>query len=225
MIEFSETELRVLIADDHPMVRGALREALSGLLDEAEIAEAGSFEEIVKALSSGRYVDLVLLDLTMPGVQGFSGLLYLRAHHPISPVVIVSGNEDRAIIRRAIELGASGYIPKSLDVTTMRNAIRNVLDGAIWTPDDVDLTSDPDRETADMVKRLNSLTPQQVRVLMMLSSGLLNKQIAYELSVSEATVKAHVSAILQKLNVDSRTQAVIAASKIASGQWSAETAA
>lgn len=221
----AETEMRVLVADDHPMVRGALREALTGLLGEVEIAEAGSFEEIGTALTSGNDADLVLLDLSMPGVQGFSGLLFLRAQHPMIPVIIVSGNEDRTIIRRAIELGASGYIPKSLDVETTRKAIRLVLDGEIWTPDDVDLSSEPDRETADMVKRLNSLTPQQVRVLMMLSSGLLNKQIAYELSVSEATVKAHVSAILQKLNVDSRTQAVIAASKISSGQWSADTVA
>lgn len=223
--DLADTEMRVLIADDHPLVRGALREALSGLLGDVDIAEAGSFEDIGAALANGNDADLVLLDLTMPGVQGFSGLLYLRAQHPMIPVIIVSGNEDRTIIRRAIELGASGYIPKSVDVETTRKAVRLVLDGEIWTPDDVDLSGEPDRETADMVKRLNSLTPQQVRVLMMLSSGLLNKQIAYELSVSEATVKAHVSAILQKLNVDSRTQAVIAASKISSGQWSGDNAA
>ncbi len=131
---------------------------------------------------------------------------------------MVSGNEDRGVIRRCIEFGASGFIPKSVDVDTMRGAIRAVLDGGTWTPSDVDLTSPADRETSDLVKRLGSLTPQQVRVLMMLSEGLLNKQIAYELGVSEATVKAHVSAILQKLGVESRTQAVIAASKIAAGQ-------
>ena len=223
--ELADSEMRVLIADDHPLVRGALREALTGLVGDIDIAEAGSFEEVSAALANGQEADLVLLDLTMPGVQGFSGLLFLRAQHPTIPVIIVSGNEDRTIIRRAIELGASGYIPKSVDVETTRKAVRLVLDGEIWTPDDVDLLSEPDRETTDMVKRLNSLTPQQVRVLMMLSSGLLNKQIAYELSVSEATVKAHVSAILQKLNVDSRTQAVIAASKISAGHWSADTAA
>jgi DNA-binding NarL/FixJ family response regulator len=182
------------------------------------LIEAGSFEELAPAFSNGT-VDLVLLDLTMPGVQGFSGLLYLRALHPATPVIIVSGNEDRTVIRRCIELGASGYIPKSLDTAAMSAAIQMVLDGGNWTPDDVDLTAAPDVETSDMVRRLASLTPQQVRVLMMLSTGLLNKQIAYELSVSEATVKAHVSAILQKLDVDSRTQAVIAASKIAAGQW------
>lgn len=212
------TDMRIVIADDHPLIRGALRSAVLALVGDADLIEAGSFEELAPAFSNGT-VDLVLLDLTMPGVQGFSGLLYLRALHPATPVIIVSANEDRTIIRRCIELGASGYIPKSLDGTAMSAAIQMVLDGGNWTPDDVDLTAAPDVETSDMVRRLASLTPQQVRVLMMLSTGLLNKQIAYELSVSEATVKAHVSAILQKLDVDSRTQAVIAASKIAAGQW------
>ena len=212
------SDMRIVIADDHPLIRGALRGSVTSLIGEATIIEAGSFEELAPAFAIGE-VDLVLLDLTMPGVQGFSGLLYLRASHPSTPVIVVSGNEDRTIIRRCIELGASGYIPKSLDAAAMGTAIRSVLDGGNWTPDDVDLSAAPDAETSDMVRRLASLTPQQVRVLMMLSTGLLNKQIAYELSVSEATVKAHVSAILQKLDVDSRTQAVIAASKIAAGQW------
>ncbi len=212
--------MRIVIADDHPLVRGALRTSITALLGSVQIIEAGSFEELAPAFSGGD-VDLVLLDLTMPGVQGFSGLLYLRASHPATPVIVVSGNEDRTVIRRCIELGASGYIPKSLDAAQMGTAIQQVLDGGSWTPDDIDLTTAPDATTSDMVRRLASLTPQQVRVLMMLSTGLLNKQIAYELSVSEATVKAHVSAILQKLDVDSRTQAVIAASKIAAGQWNA----
>ena len=132
---------------------------------------------------------------------------------------MVSANDDPAVIRRCIEFGAAGYLPKSLGIDAMGAALRRVLDGDTWTPPDVDLSAPGDRETAELVKRLGRLTPQQVRVLMMLSGGLLNKQIAYELSVSEATVKAHVSAILQKLGVESRTQAVIAAAKIAKGQW------
>jgi DNA-binding NarL/FixJ family response regulator len=207
-----------MIADDHPLVRGALREAVTGLVDGIQIVEAGTFDEVSDMLGKGADIDLVLLDLTMPGVQGFSGLMYLRAQHPDTPVVVVSGTEDRGVIRRCIEFGASGFIPKSVDVDTMRGAIRTVLDGGAWTPSDVDLSAPADRETSDLVKRLATLTPQQVRVLMMLSEGLLNKQIAYELGVSEATVKAHVSAILQKLGVESRTQAVIAAAKIAAGQ-------
>jgi DNA-binding NarL/FixJ family response regulator len=118
-----------------------------------------------------------------------------------------------------MDFGASGFIPKTLGIEAMRDAIAKVFEGGVWTPPDIDLGGGSDAETADLMARLASLTPQQVRVLMMLSEGLLNKQIAYELDVSEATVKAHVSAILQKLGVESRTQAVIAAAKIELGQW------
>jgi len=212
-------QYRLVIADDHPLFRGALREAVSGLFARDVIAEAGSFDDISKLLDSNNDVDLVLLDLAMPGVRGFSGLMYMRAQYPSTPVVIVSGNDDPAVIRRCMEFGASGFIPKTLGVDQMRKAIERVLAGGIWTPPDVDLSAKSDDHSAAMLARLASLTPQQVRVLMMLSGGLLNKQIAYELSVSEATVKAHVSAILQKLGVESRTQAVIAAAKIEAGQW------
>jgi DNA-binding NarL/FixJ family response regulator len=210
---------RLVIADDHPLFRGALREAVTGLFEHVDISEAGSFEEVSRLLDQGGEVDLILLDLTMPGVRGFSGLMYLRAQYPSAPVVVVSGNDDPAVIRRCMDFGASGFIPKTLGIDDMRAAIMRVLKGGIWTPPDVDLAAGADAEAAAMMARLATLTPQQVRVLMMLSEGLLNKQIAYELSVSEATVKAHVSAILQKLGVDSRTQAVIAAAKIEVGQW------
>ena len=210
---------RLVIADDHPLFRGAMREAVSGLFAERDIAEAGSFDEAVKLLDRGSEVDLVLLDLSMPGVRGFSGLMYLRAQYPSVPVVVVSANDDPAVIRRCMDFGASGFIPKTLGAEAMRGAIAAVLAGGIWTPPDVNFESAADAGTAELVQRLATLTPQQVRVLMMLSEGLLNKQIAYELGVSEATVKAHVSAILQKLGVESRTQAVIAAAKIEAGQW------
>ena len=196
-----------------------MREAVSGLIARVEIAEAGSFEEVSKLLDRSGETDLILLDLTMPGVRGFSGLMYLRAQYPSVPVVVVSANDDPAVIRRCMDFGASGFIPKTLGIDEMRKAVMGVLKGEVWTPPDVDLTSGVDAEAAGLMARLSTLTPQQVRVLMMLSEGLLNKQIAYELDVSEATVKAHVSAILQKLNVESRTQAVIAAAKIEIGQW------
>ncbi len=166
-------------------------------------------------------IDLILLDLNMPGVHGFSGLIYLRAQFGSIPVIVVSGSEERTVIRRCVDFGAAGFIPKTLDVESMRSAIATVLKGGTWTPADVDLTSPMDKDTSDIIRRMASLTPQQVRVLMMLSEGLLNKQIAYELTVSEATVKAHVSAILTKLGVESRTQAVILASKIELDQNSA----
>jgi DNA-binding NarL/FixJ family response regulator len=214
------THYRLIIADDHPLFRGALREAVTGLFAQADIGEAGSFEDVVKLLERGGEVDLILLDLSMPGVRGFSGLMYLRAQYPSVPIVVVSANDDATVIRRCLDFGASGFIPKTLGIEAMRAAITRVLDGGISTPPDVNLAASADAETAGLMARLTSLTPQQVRVLMMLSEGLLNKQIAYELTVSEATVKAHVSAILQKLGVDSRTQAVIAAAKIEVGQWS-----
>ena len=210
---------RLLIADDHPLFRGAMREAVSGALGSSEIAEAATFEEVTGLLERGREVDLILLDLRMPGVRGFSGLMYLRAQYPSVPIVVVSANDDPDVIRRCMEFGASGFFPKTLGADVLRAAIARVLAGEVWTPPDFDAARKTDAESAAMIARLASLTPQQVRVLMMLSGGLLNKQIAYELGVSEATVKAHVSAILQKLGVDSRTQAVIAAGRIEAGQW------
>ena len=210
---------RLVIADDHPLFRGALREAVTGLFDRAEIAEAGTFDEVAELLERDGDVDLVLLDLAMPGIRGFSGLMYLRAQYPAVPVIVVSANDDPVAIRRCMDFGSSGFIPKTLGVDQMREAIAAIIKGGVWTPPDVDLRAATDAATAELMTRMARLTPQQVRVLMMLSEGLLNKQIAYQLDVSEATVKAHVSAILQKLGVESRTQAVIAAAKIEAGQW------
>ena len=205
---------RLLIVDDHPLFRGALSQALGTTLPKASIEEAGSLDEVTAKLASKAEIDLILLDLTMPGIRGLSGLLYLRAEHPEIPVIVVSASEDAQTIRRCIEVGASGFVPKSQPVERIREAVRKVLDGEVWTPPGLDLAGGGDEETRELVGRLATLTPQQVRVLMMLAEGLLNKQIAYKLGVSEATVKAHVSAILQKLGVDSRTQAVIAINKL-----------
>ena len=210
---------RLVIADDHPLFRDALRQAVGSVVASARIDEAGSFDELTALLDQDSDVDLVLLDLTMPGISGFSGLIYLRAQFPAIPVVIVSASDDGGTIRQSLDFGASGFIPKRFGVDTLRDAIMKVLGGDVWVPADTDLSSATDPELARLRDRLVTLTPQQVRVLMMLSEGLLNKQIAYELGVSEATIKAHVSAILQKLGVESRTQAVIAAAKIAGGQW------
>ena len=209
----------LVIADDHPLFRGALRQAVSVGMAAAQVDEVGSFEELTALLERSPDVDLILLDLTMPGISGFSGLIYLRAQYPAVPVVVVSASDDIETIRRSMEFGASGFIPKRFGVETLHDAIAKVMAGDVWIPPDIDLSVGGDPEIVRLRDRLITLTPQQVRVLMMLSQGLLNKQIAYELSVSEATIKAHVSAILQKLGVESRTQAVIAASKIANAQW------
>src|SRR4051794_6033734 len=209
----------LVIADDHPLFRDALRQAVASVIPAARIDEAGSFEELTALLEQGADADLILLDLSMPGISGFSGLIYLRAQYPAIPVVIVSATDDGATIRRSLDFGASGFIPKRFGVDTLRDAILKIMGGHIWVPADTDLSAAVDPDMTRLRDRLVTLTPQQVRVLMMLSQGLLNKQIAYELGVSEATIKAHVSAILQKLGVESRTQAVIAAARISGGQW------
>ena len=213
-----EGAFHVLIADDHPLMVGGLRQAVLAAAPSAEIAVAHDFDSMVAALDASPDTDLVLLDLAMPGVRGFSGLLFLRSARPSIPVIVISGNEERVVIRHCMEFGAAGFIPKTSSLDTMRGAIAEVLDGGRWTPPDFDPGSAPNGASSAMARRLASLTPQQIRVLMMLSQGLLNKQIAYELGVSEATVKAHVSAIFQKLGVESRTQAVILATKIETAQ-------
>lgn len=203
-----------VIADDHPLFRGALRQALSGIGEGTQILEAGDFDSTKTLVSNGRDIDLLLLDLSMPGASGLSGLIALRGVHADVPMVVVSAHDDTTTIRRALELGASGFIPKSSSMDEIRDAVLTVLAGGIAAPAGVDLDVERDPEVASVIRRLQSLTPQQTRVLGMIAGGLLNKQIAYELGVSEATIKAHVSAILQKLSVDSRTQAVILLSRI-----------
>jgi DNA-binding NarL/FixJ family response regulator len=190
-----------------------LKLTLQNRLGAASIEAAGSLEAALKLIAA-REVDLVLLDLTMPGVQGLSGLLYLRAQFPSVPVIVISATEDHVVARNCLAFGAAGYVPKSANVGQINEAIDKVFAGGIFLPMEMDAESDPDHDAEALAARLSTLTPQQVKVLMMLSQGLLNKQIAYELSVSEATVKAHVSAILTKLGVESRTQAVILAARI-----------
>jgi DNA-binding NarL/FixJ family response regulator len=174
MTATANANTHLVIADDHPLFRDALRQAVAGVLTSARIDEAGSFEDLTKLLEQTSDVDLILLDLSMPGISGFSGLIYLRAQYPAIPVVIVSASDDSATIRRSLDFGASGFIPKTLGVDKMREAISAVLDGGVWTPPDIDLNAGADAETAQLVARLATLTPQQVRVLMMLSEGLLN---------------------------------------------------
>ncbi|CAK7259049.1 response regulator transcription factor [Shinella yambaruensis] len=213
--------LTIIIADDHPLFRGALKQALTGMAGNPDIVEAGDFEAARKAAADHPNADLMLLDLAMPGVSGLSGLISLRAEFQSLPVVIVSASDDPVTIRRALDLGASGFISKSASIEDIREGIGSVLEGNIYTPGGYVRGPEQDSEVADLIARLRTLTPQQSRVLAMLAEGLLNKQIAYELGVSEATIKAHVSAILLKLNVDSRTQAVIQLGKIGSAQAAA----
>ena len=204
----------IIIVDDHPLFRDALKHALEQALPKPQLIELGSMSELTDRLRANIEVDLILLDLSIPGVQGFSGLIHLREQHPTLPVAIVSATDNNETIRRCLDLGALGFIPKTLPIEQVIVAVQAILSGETSIPDKYDpdlIENDPNSE---IKARLGTLTPQQKRVLKMLSDGMLNKQIAYDLTVSEATIKAHVSAILKKLEVSSRTQAAIAVSKI-----------
>jgi len=207
---------RVLIVDDHSLVRDGLRSILEISFADCEILEADSFEEALDALQNSDEVDLVLLDLNIPDVNRLSGLKQLRADFPSTPVVMVTGVTDPIIMRDALAAGAAGFVPKSMKRQAIVDALRQVLSGEIYLPDLETTESDDARmkEDEDIRARIDSLTPQQRIVLGHLVAGLLNKQIAHELNVSMTTVKAHVSAILQKMNVFSRTQAVILANRV-----------
>lgn len=206
---------RIIVADDHPLFREALQQALAPMMPGVSFVEAESFESLQVAVGDCEDADLVLLDLEMPGAQGFSVLAWLRTQHPALPVVVVSATSDAGVMRRAVDFGASGFIPKSSPVETISEAIAAVLEGEIWLPEAALALDDSSlSEHEELAKRVASLTPQQFRVLDMLAEGLLNKQIAAELQVSEATVKAHVTAIFRKLGVRSRTQAAVAARRL-----------
>jgi DNA-binding NarL/FixJ family response regulator len=205
---------KVLVVDDHPLFRDALRTALAIAFDASEMVEAGSLDEAIEAARREPDLDLVLLDLNMPGPSGLGGLVALRARFPALPVVIVSAFADRRLIRQAMGYGAAGFIPKSTPRDGICAALRGVVSGGVYAPPDLDEMDPPSDEEADSARRIASLTAQQHRVLEMLGTGKLNKEIAYELNIAETTVKAHVSAILQKLKVYSRTQAVVFASKL-----------
>ena len=189
--------------------------AVGNCVANAHIVEADSLDTLQVVVEENADADLLFLDLNMPGVSGFSALAWIRSNHESLPTVIVSASDDPAVIRRSIQHGASGFIPKSSPIGTLEAGIRAVLDGEVWIPEGIDLRDDRlDSEEAGIAAALSSLTPHQFRVLMMLGEGLLNKQIAFQLGVSEATIKAHVTAVLRKMNVNNRTQAVLAVQQL-----------
>ena len=205
----------ILIADDHPLFREALRGAVARVMPQAALHEAGDAAGLYAMADAKADADLLLMDLNMPGAQGFSALVHLRATHPQLPVVMVSAREEPETVRRALDHGAVGFIPKSSDAATLATALQRVLDGERWLPEAAlaaPAIADDERAVA---ARVRELTPQQFRVLQMLGAGLLNKQIGYELGVSEATIKAHMTAILRKLGASNRTQAILMAGKLA----------
>ena len=210
----------ILIADDHPLFRSALRQALfDGLGDTITLSEVGSITELQQRLGERADWDLVLLDLNMPGAYGFSGLAQMRGQFPQIPVILISAQEESAVARRARDFGASGFIPKSASLEAIQQAVQAVLDGGVCWPEGIDNPPGMSSEQQQISERVASLTPQQFRVLTMVCDGLLNKQIAYELNIAETTVKAHVSAILTKLNVHNRIQAALCAASIDFNQY------
>jgi DNA-binding NarL/FixJ family response regulator len=208
---------KILIADDHPLVRGALALAIEAAFGRAEILESASLHELVGQLEKVGVADLVLLDLRMPGIDGFGGLLRLRTNFPETPVVVISAHEDRRLVKEAIALGAAGFIPKSTPRHEIVNALHRIAAGEVYVPADTETAAAATANATgelDIAQRLATLTAQQVRVLQLLGTGKLNKEIAYELDIAEPTVKVHVSAILQKLKVYSRTQAAVLAGRL-----------
>ena len=208
---------RFLIVDDHPLFREALQSAVRLVHADAEIFEATSIEGALEAIAAHRDLDLALLDLSLPGTTGFAGLIAIRAARPKLPVVVVSGHEEPALVREAISLGIVGYIPKSTSRKELAFAIGEALNGSIYVPKkllEAGQDGSGNSDARQIIKRLRDLTPQQLLVLDLIREGLQNKQIAYELKLAETTVKAHVSEILRKLHVYTRTKAVIETAKV-----------
>lgn len=209
----------LLIADDHPLFRSALNAAINQVLPGATVIEADSLPALMQALAEHPEVDLVLLDLRMPGAQGFSSLVQIRGTYPAVPVAIVSAEEEPTQMRRAIDFGAAGFIPKSAPLPMIGVALKAIIDGTVWLPAGAaDATPADEGEDQEMARRIASLTPQQFRVLLALADGRLNKQIGSDLNVTEATIKAHVTAILRKLGIYRRTQAALLAQRLLHGE-------
>lgn len=203
---------KVVIADDHPLFRAALKQAIRKISTNAKIMEVSSLGETSDILAAEDNINLLLLDIHMSDSDGFAGLIMYKQAYPLTPIVIVSASEEPEIIRNAIEFGASGFIPKSANLSVIREAINTVFEGQSWWPE-IDglsqLGSTGNLSFSESSKLFSTLTPTQSKVFMAIAEGLLNKQIAFKMDISESTIKTHITAIFKKLNISSRTQAVI----------------
>ena len=197
---------QILIADDHPLFQSALKEVITQSVSQAKVDQVASFDELHEYLKISDETDLVLMDLKMPGNLGLMGLLDLRKQFPQTAIAICSANENEQMINNALHYGAVGYIPKSLSMNEIKQAIRQILQGEHYIPAGLNRDAPADQ---DAIRKLSLLTPQQLRVLKLIAKGLLNKQIAWELNIKETTIKTHVSDILKKLEIGNRTQAAV----------------
>jgi DNA-binding NarL/FixJ family response regulator len=205
-----------VIVDDHPLYREALKGAIAAAFLDSEFFEADSVAGLLDVLDAHPQADLLLLDLNLPGAHGFSALAHLRGSHPQLPVIVISATDDPRTVHRAIAFGAQGFVSKSADAKTIGRHVQAIMRGELVTPAGLDADAQGlDVEALEAAQRLAQLTPQQFRVFGMLCSGRLNKQIAHDLKIMEATVKAHMTVILRKLGAANRTQAVLIASRMA----------
>ena len=206
----------VLIVDDHPLFRAALKGAVAESCTNCEFFEADSVAGLFDTLEQHPRTDLLLLDLNLPGAYGFCALAHLRGSHPQLPVVVVSASDDLRTVRQALALGAQGFVSKSADAATIGRNVQSVLRGEYLCPAGMGVAAEPEADVGalDLAQRMAQLTAQQFRVFGMLCLGRLNKHIAYELHITEATVKAHMTAILRKLGAANRTQAVLLAGRL-----------
>lgn len=203
--------VKFLIADDHPLYREALKGALQAKFTDTLFLESDSYSSTLSVLKSKGKVELLLLDLRMPGCDNFYGLLKIRQHFPNLPIVVVSANDDIETISQVMEFGANAYIPKSSTTATLVEALLSVLDGKIWLPKNaIETIQKVSSEKIEIAQKIRELTPKQFKVLCLLKKGLKNREIAIELNVTEATIKAHVGALFSKLEASSRTQILVA---------------
>ena len=209
------TLYRVLVADDHPLYRDALRNLVCAAFDDVEVFECEDIASALSCLHSGT-VDLVLLDLSMPDADGLDGLRRLRDASPATPVIICSAHDDPGLVRESFRLGVSGYLPKSSGTEVTKHALQLVRSGGVYVPSEALIDTVVKHLSGDLgggkgaTRSGADLTPRQLAVLALLEKGMSNKAIARELDIGEITVKAHVSAILRKLGVENRVQAVLA---------------
>ena len=200
---------KFLIADDHPLYREALISALQPLFENVDITQSDGLDSTLEALQQHSDFDLVLLDLNMPGCDSFYGLIRVSQDFPKVAVAVVSASDSVEVVCKVMNLGAKGFIPKSTPTIVIAEALKQIMDGKNWFPEDMQTDIEDYVPAIDIAKLVGELTPKQFRVLRLLQNGLLNKQIAFDLSITEATVKAHISAIFRKFNVNTRTQAVL----------------
>lgn len=203
----------IIIADDHPIYRSAMAQTLTTMLPELKTFEASNIKELEKTLTIHNECGLLILDLHMPGVNGFEGLAYIHQNFPNLPIIMMSADEDPCIAPSAKKFGAKGFIPKTAKIPHIRDAVNAVLKGDYWFSCEMDDISHKNMKDI-LTEKVALLTSRQLEVFDLLTNGLLNKQIAFEMNVTEATVKAHLTEIMRKLNVNNRTEVILIANKI-----------